>query len=66
MFLEIEGDGRNRRLVNVTIMEKVQLHDDEETATLWAGGVPVACDSKIAYKFFVKRPAEFVTILPKE
>jgi hypothetical protein len=64
MFLEIEQNGRHRKLINVTLADKVDLDESNKTATLWTGGVPLASDSRIAYQFYANRPDELVTKMP--
>lgn len=51
-ILEIEQDGKNRRLVNLSLIDLVQMADHDKTATLWSGGVIIAADSRIAYAYF--------------
>jgi len=63
MYLEIEQSGRNRRLINTTLIDKVELDDTTETAQLWIGGSLITA-SRIAYQFYANRPNELVTVVP--
>lgn len=64
MFLEIESNGHKRKLLNVTLIDKVELNDTDEIAECWAGGVLIV-SSKVAYKFYVNRPDDLVTKMPE-
>jgi hypothetical protein len=60
MFLKIENDGANERLVNLSLIDVVHLHENSRKATLWVGGVPVVADSAIAFQFFKKTPGVMI------
>jgi len=64
MFLEIEQSGRTRRLINLTLVDKVELDDAEGVASLWIGGSLIT-SSRVAYAFYLNRPDELVMKMPK-
>ena len=58
MFLKVEGD----RLINLTLISRVDLHHHTGEASLWNAGVMELC-SKIAYEYFMaKENASFLYV----
>lgn len=54
MFLKVEGDV----LINVPLVEKIEVNAHKRLATLWAGGVILFSDSRIAFEYFTHEDQE--------
>lgn len=62
MFLKLEGD----IAVNIELVEKVEFFHSRQQASLWAGGIIILSDSRMAYKYFADETIDGLYVPARE